>query len=1133
MFSKFPLKTVLIVPFVLQIFGAVGLVGYFSLINGRQTVDNLANQLTQKISSGIEQHVLGYLNKSHQVLRVTNDAIESENLDVDNFAALRLYFWQVVKEKDLEDYLFFGNKEGEFIGVERLENGDILFKIRNIATQPIRETYLLNNEGNISEYLKGKAYDPRDRPWYKAAKQLGEPTWSPIFASFSRQNTSLDISAVRPIFNSSGQLVGVLSNKTTLVQVTNFLSNLYISPNGQSFIMERSGDLVVSSQIKTPFIITEEGKKRNIQRLPAIESNNPTLSATVEQLQEHFGDFKNINSDRKLKFLIDGAWYYTRVMPLKDGKGIDWLVVVVVPENDFMEKINANTKTTILLSFSALMIAILVGIATTHWVTQPILQINSAAKDIATGHWENTLNIHRRDEVGELANSFELMANQLKNSFESLEAKNEQLKQLDRLKDEFLANTSHELRTPLNGIIGIGEFLLEEDQPQLNSITSSNLSMIVSSARRLSNLVNDILDFSKIRHHTLELQIRAINIYGVVETVVSLNKFVVRKNKHLQLVNNIPKDLPPVRADENRLQQILYNLIGNAIKFTESGKVEIWAEVIRNNSINPHQQIQAREYSNQNIEEFQELRIVVSDTGIGIPGDKLDRIFNSFEQAEGSTARKYGGTGLGLAVTKQLVELHGGHIWVESEVGIGSRFYFTLPISQGSVAETSTTSTVNSIRYFVDSVEKPQEITPLNTDIANSNFHILIVDDEPINIQVLSNYLKANNYQVTQALNGKEALAALETNKNIDMILLDVMMPQISGYEVCAKIREKYPAQSLPILMLTAKNQVADLVMGFQFGANDYLTKPFSKDELLTRIKTHIQLSKITNSYERFVPYEYVKLLSKENILDVKLGDRVSKEMAIFFSDIRSFTTISENMTPQETFAFVNGYLQEVSPEIRDRNGLIIKFIGDAIMAVFLEGADDALQAAIGKLRKLQEYNQTQQAEGLPQIQVGIGIHVGFIMVGIVGEPNRMSGDALSDHVNLTARLESLTKYYGVSLLISESAFQGLKDTEKYQIRFLDRASVKGRHKAINVYEVLDGEIDYVRELKLKTQADFALGVEFYRLGDFVTAKDYFEKVLAVNSSDKTAQLYLERIDKLTVTGVPKNWDGVWAFTQK
>ncbi|MGD1714738.1 adenylate/guanylate cyclase domain-containing protein [Dapis sp. BLCC M172] len=321
--------------------------------------------------------------------------------------------------------------------------------------------------------------------------------------------------------------------------------------------------------------------------------------------------------------------------------------------------------------------------------------------------------------------------------------------------------------------------------------------------------------------------------------------------------------------------------------------------------------------------------------------------------------------------------------------------------------------------------------------------------------------------------------------------------------------------------------------MGFQFGANDYLTKPFAKDELLTRIKTHIQLSKITNSYERFVPHEYVRLLAKESIINVNLGDRVSKEMAIFFSDIRSFTTISQKMTSQETFAFVNGYLEQVCPEIRDRNGLIIKFMGDGIMAVFPDGADDAVQAAIAQIQKLQEHNQNLKTEDFPPIKIGIGIHWGHMMVGIVGEKGRMSGDALSDNVNLTARLEGLTKFYGVSLLISESAFNCLKNPQKYQIRFLDRASVKGRDEPINVYEVLDGEIDYVREFKLKTEADFALGLECYRLGDLVSAKDYFEKVKEINSSDKTAQLYLERIDELMVTGVPQNWDGVWAFTQK
>ena len=1124
MFSKFPLKTVLIIPFILQIVSAVGLVGYFSFTNGRQTVDTLANQLTKEISTRIEQHVLSYLNKSYQVLRVTNDAIESDNLDVDNFGAMRSYFWQIIKEGDLESDLFFGNEQGEFIGVElNPDNGEIVFRIRTIATQPVREIYRLDSQGNAEEFVTVKEYDPRIRPWYKVAKKLGQPTWSSIYPAFSRANTSLDISAVRPIFNSAGQLIGVLANQTSLTRITEFLKNLNISPNGQSFILERSGDLVVSSQISQPFLTTEAGKKKKIKRLSAIDSDNTIVSATAKHLQQQFGNFDEIEHNEQINFLIDREWYYASIMPVKDGNGIDWLVVVVVPENDFMEKINANTRNTILFSLAALIVAILIGIVTTNWISQPILQLNSAAKEIAEGKWENQLNINRGDEVGELANSFNLMAIQLKNSFETLETQNEQLKELDRLKDEFLANTSHELRTPLNGIIGLGEFILEGGTGELNKNASSNLSMIVFSARRLSNLVNDILDFSKLRHHKLKLQVKPVDVLGMVEVVVALSQVSLKRKKSLELINNIPKNLPPVYADENRLQQILYNLVGNAIKFTESGIIEISAALVSDRATT----------SQNNGLEPEKLVITVSDTGIGIPADKLDRIFKSFEQAEGSTARKYDGTGLGLAVTKQLVELHGGHIWVKSEVGVGSRFSFTLPIAQETVEETFNPS-INSIHY-VD-FEEPleiEEITPLDTNIYNSNFHILIVDDEPINIQVLNNQLKANNYRVSQALNGKEALAVLDKDNNIDMILLDVMMPNMSGYEVCAKVREKYPPQSLPILMLTAKNQVADLVMGFQFGANDYLTKPFAKDELLTRIKTHLQLSKITNAYGRFVPHEYVKLLSKENILDVNLGDRVSKKMAIFFSDIRSFTSLSEKMTSQETFAFVNGYLQQVCPEIRAYNGLIIKFMGDGIMAIFPEGADDAVQSAISQLQTLQEYNQTLKAMGLFPMKIGIGIHWGHMMVGIVGEETRMSGDALSHNVNLTSRLEGLTKYYGVSLLISESAFQSLKEPQKYQIRFLDRASVKGRDEPINVYEVLDGEVDSVRELKLRTQADFELGLEHYRLGDLVVAKNYFEKVLAVNSSDQTSQLYLDRIEELRITGVPKNWDGVWAFTEK
>ena len=158
--------------------------------------------------------------------------------------------------------------------------------------------------------------------------------------------------------------------------------------------------------------------------------------------------------------------------------------------------------------------------------------------------------------------------------------------------------------------------------------------------------------------------------------------------------------------------------------------------------------------------------------------------------------------------------------------------------------------------------------------------------------------------------------------------------------------------------------------------------------------------------------------------------------MAMMFSDIRSFTTLSESMTPKESFDFVNAYLQRVSPEIRKHNGFIVKYLGDGMMAAFPEGADDAVQAGIAQLKKVQEYNWQRQEEGYLPIEIGMGIHVGHIMVGMVGEANRIQGDALSDNVNLTARLEGLTKFYGVSLLISEQVLKGLNDSAGYHIRF-------------------------------------------------------------------------------------------------
>jgi len=692
-----------------------------------------------------------------------------------------------------------------------------------------------------------------------------------------------------------------------------------------------------------------------------------------------------------------------------------------------------------------------------------------------------------------------------------LESKNAALQQGNKLKDEFLANTSHELRTPLNGIIGIAESLIDGATGTLPKETLFNLSLIVSSGRRLTQLVNDLLDFSKLKHKNISLQIQPIGMREITDVVLTLSQPLIGK-KSLQLVNSISSDVPLVDADENRVQQILHNFICNAIKFSQVGVVEVSAAVVK-------------DY----------LEITISDAGIGIQADKLDRIFEAFEQADGSIGREYGGTGLGLAVTKQLVQLHGGKIRVVSQPGKGSQFTFTLPLSQATSVETPSTvskllemnrdrekSVEADISLMIDdeSLVDSEALTP-----KAAGFHILIVDDEPINLQVLSNHLSLQNYQLTQTSDGREALALIQQGFKPDLVLLDVMMPRMTGYEVCQKIREHFPATELPIVLLTAQNQVSDLVEGFSSGANDYLTKPISKNELLARIKTHIQLSKINIAYSRFVPREFLEFLKRESIVDVQLGDQVQQEMTILFSDIRSFTTLSENMSPKENFDFLNDYLKRVGPVIRNHKGFIDKYIGDAVMALFPQTPDDALQAAIAMQQQVSLFNLERQAEDYPSLAIGVGLHTGSLMLGTIGEEQRMESTVIADAVNLASRLEGLTKIYGVGILISEQTLSQLNEPEQYSHRYLGQVLVKGKKAPVAVFEVYEGESDALKTLKTQTRREFERGVELYELEKFEQAQAVFESILEKNEQDKPARLYVERSQNAQSARKDDSWE--------
>jgi two-component system sensor histidine kinase ChiS len=560
----------------------------------------------------------------------------------------------------------------------------------------------------------------------------------------------------------------------------------------------------------------------------------------------------------------------------------------------------------------------------------------------------------------------------------------------------------------------------------------------------------------------------------------------------VKLINNIPDNMPPVQGDENRLQQILYNLVGNAIKFTETGSIAVGAQLIDNM-----------------------VEVFIRDTGIGIPEDKREVIFNSFEQLDLIVDREYIGTGLGLTITKKLVELHGGKIWVESVINKGSTFHFTLPAGD-NLSKTET--------YEKERILQESTVRPTDTKSSKGEYNILVVDDEPVNQQVLVNHLLHERYNVDVVSNGPDALSAIY-KKKYDLILLDVMMPSMSGFEVSKKIRESYLLSELPIIFVTAKDQIGDLVEGLSYGGNDYISKPFSGQELIARVKTHLNLYKINDSYARFIPHEFLESLGRETIIDVRLGDQIQKEVTIFFSDIRDYTTLAEKMSPKENFNFLNHFLGVMGPVIRKNRGFILHYLGDGLMALFLGSSRDAMNAALEMQLELDKFNLLRINEGKIPIRLGTGMHTGDLILGVLGDQKRMDANVVSDAVNTASRMEGLTKIYGASIVVSEDTILKI-DSSDFEFRMLGIVRVKGKVKPIKIFELLKEDISVSNQLKIETKINFEKGLDHYYKKEFVEAASLFKNISSINEEDKAAVLYLKLSAHYLVDGVEDDWDG-------
>lgn len=501
------------------------------------------------------------------------------------------------------------------------------------------------------------------------------------------------------------------------------------------------------------------------------------------------------------------------------------LVRMIISKEKALHHID-RLKIYLQIALSVLLVCVIISaFILGEYISRPVEKLTDGARRIESGDYSHNVQINQSDEIGKLAMSFNHMASMISLKISELEKANEDLKKMDQLKDEFLANTSHELKTPVHGILGLTESMLDGTCGDLNEKSEMMLTMILQSSRRLSKLVNDIVDFSRLKNSDIKLKKTAVDLGTMTDAVVRIAGSSAA-GKGLHITNEISPGGFFVYADEDRLRQILLNLIENAVKFTEEGGVTVTAIQTETGSC----------------------RIEIADTGIGIPEEKRALIFDSFYQLDGSATRRYGGAGLGLTITRDLVELHGGSLNFVSNRGEGSVFSFTLPLTEKRSADSIITGT--------DRLAELDMKIGLVTDISSvheSGARVMIVDDDIINLQLLLNQLKKDGYSVTSFTGGEQAIESIESGDNYDVVLLDVMMPVISGYEVLSRIRERFTSHELPVIMLTARNSTQDIITGINLGANDYITKPFDRDVLLARVKSYISLKKAVKEQTEYI----------------------------------------------------------------------------------------------------------------------------------------------------------------------------------------------------------------------------------------------------------------------------------------
>ncbi|MBD2091183.1 PAS domain S-box protein [Microcoleus sp. FACHB-1515] len=913
---RWPLRLVLVVPFVLLTLGAVSLVGYFSYRNGEMVVAELAEEIRTEIAARIEQKLTDHLETPLIVNRVNVDALESGLIDAQNLSGLQGYLMRQLQQFPTLSGITIATEKPDYIGILYAEDGSMVLSRWNRSQGGLIDSKI-DAQGRILSSTLDSDYDHRQRSWYRNAVIADRPFWQGAYLTLNPARLVISADAT---FQDEG-LLGVVNAEVKLSSLSEFLGSLKIGQTGATFIIEQDGLLIASSADEPPFDLVD-GEQ---QRRSALDSKNPQIQAATRFLSEKFGDLHQIDRPHQMMFNRNGTPEFLTVMPFGRDLGINWLVAVVVPKSDFTRQIAASNRNTLLLCLATLLAAIALGLRTSRWIAEPLLRMSRASRSIAAGEFNQRVPVDLPvTELDVMAQSFNQMARQMGQSFErvnealqaseakftkvfraspdaiaittvssgryldvntsfcrisgydraeiigrtpfdlqfpltpegftrfgkilrqrrtlhnvevafrtktgeaktalvsaelieiegeprilavikdisdrkraeaerrriaqerkqialELERAKEAAEAASRAKSQFLAHMSHELRSPLNAILGFTQLMALSHQ--LPADHREYVDIIQRSGEHLLQLINDILDSSKIEAGRLTLDESCFDLHRLLQELLEMFQLKAQDRSIALKIDRAPALPQWICADELKLRQVLINLIGNAIKFTQSGSVTV--KVVNGQHSAPTT-----------------LHFSVVDTGIGIDRDRLDTIFEVFVQTA-SGRQTAEGTGLGLSISQGFVQLMGGNITVQSEVGQGSVFEFAIPVG----------------------ITTP----PLPSEA----FRCLVGLDDRDRPLLLA-LLRSLGYRIREVSSGEEIVALWKTWQP-HFIWLDLQLP--AGIDALRQICA-LGSNSPPVIFAIGDAEAQSIAQAA--GCSDFLVRPLHKTQVRVSIKKYL-----------------------------------------------------------------------------------------------------------------------------------------------------------------------------------------------------------------------------------------------------------------------------------------------------